>query len=196
MPSRYDAEEDAARPPNVTSPPSGSCPCTRPPTTSLPFLVISSLLALTATSAPKRSRRGAKRPVSRPDISRWATRRACARQRDNAGQVTAPLQPSFVLRQFRMRYRALKRLGRLGSGLEGMIGRQGWSRLTITYPVASPPPPRCTNASLIGTGLGRPMLGNTALPISQHQYKGRCRLRDLGHGQGCSGGAVCHRRGP
>src|SRR5215203_5701537 len=60
--------------------PSGSCPCTRPPTTSLPFLVISSLLARTASSAPKRSRRGAMRPVSPPDISRWATRRACARR--------------------------------------------------------------------------------------------------------------------
>jgi hypothetical protein len=29
------------------------------------------------------------RPVSRPDISRWATRRACARQRDNAWSGTA-----------------------------------------------------------------------------------------------------------
>src|SRR5829696_1517643 len=64
--------------------PSGSSRCIRPPTTSSPFLVISSLLARTASSAPKRSRRGATRPVSPPDISRWATRRACARQRDNA----------------------------------------------------------------------------------------------------------------
>ena len=69
---------------------SGSCPCTRPPTTSSPFLVILSPLALTACSAPKRSRHGAMRPVSRPDISQWATRRACARQRDNAAQSTAP----------------------------------------------------------------------------------------------------------
>ena len=46
-----------------------SCPCTRPPTTSLPFLVISSLLALTASFEPRRLRRGATRPVSPPDTS-------------------------------------------------------------------------------------------------------------------------------
>ena len=40
--------------------PSGSCPCTQPPTTPSPFLVISLPLALTASSKPRRSPRGAK----------------------------------------------------------------------------------------------------------------------------------------
>src|SRR5918995_832937 len=83
---RYGDENASCKGSSRPGQPSGSCPCTRPPTTSVPFLVISSLLALTASSAPKRSRRGATRPVSRPDSSRWATRRACARQRDNAAK--------------------------------------------------------------------------------------------------------------
>jgi hypothetical protein len=29
-------------------------------------------------------------------------------------------------------------LGRFECGLKGMMGRQGWSRLTLTYPVAPP----------------------------------------------------------
>src|SRR5829696_5869760 len=48
--------------------------------------------ARTGSVEPRRLRRGEMRPVSRPDISRCATRRACARQRDNA--VTTTYSPS------------------------------------------------------------------------------------------------------
>ena len=56
--------------------------------------------------------------------------------------VRSPLRfsPASYSRQFRIRYRALKRLGRFGFNLKGMMGHQGWSRLIITYPVAPPPP--------------------------------------------------------
>ncbi len=64
--------------------PSGSCPCTRPPTTSLPFLVTSSLLARTGSSEPRRLRHGGVLPVSAPDMDRPAAYRVHCPQRDNA----------------------------------------------------------------------------------------------------------------
>jgi IS1 family transposase len=69
--------------------PSGSCPCTRPPTTPSPCLVISLPLELTASFEMRRLRHGAMRPVSAPDMASCAASRGQIRQVDKARAIAS-----------------------------------------------------------------------------------------------------------
>src|SRR4051795_1533218 len=74
--------------------PSGSCPCTRPPTTPSPSLVTSSLLEPIAYIARRRLWHGGMRPVSPPEASSCPASCGYARQVDKAPGALPTEQPT------------------------------------------------------------------------------------------------------
>ena len=67
--SRYGDESGSCKGSSHPGQPSGSCPCTPPPTTSSLSLVTSSPLVRTGSSELGQSRRGATRPESEPEAA-------------------------------------------------------------------------------------------------------------------------------